>query len=93
MIVSKQQSCSIPTKPPVFLPAWKALSQLGTQATDVVAMDVSCLEASDEFEHQIRHTQLERETVGIRDIYYNMQPTSVPAIDKGFIGKRLGICL
>ena len=40
MIVSKKRSHSIPTKPPVFLPARKATPQIGTQAPDVVAMDV-----------------------------------------------------
>ena len=32
MMASKQRSRSIPTKPPVFLPAQKALPQLETQA-------------------------------------------------------------
>ena len=38
MIVSKQRSRSIPTKPPVLLPAQNALPKLGTQAPDVADM-------------------------------------------------------
>ena len=50
MMVSKQWSRSIPTKPPVLLPVQKALPQIGTQVQEVVAMNISCLETSDEFE-------------------------------------------
>ena len=61
MLVSKQWSRSIPTKPPVLLPAQKVLPQIGMQAPDIVTMDADCLGTSDEFEHQTRHTILERE--------------------------------
>ena len=43
MIVSKQWSRSIPTKPPVFLPAKKALPQLRTQSPDIVAIEADSL--------------------------------------------------
>ena len=46
MIVSKQRSRSIPTKPQFLLLAKKVLPQLGTQAPDVVAMDSSHIETS-----------------------------------------------
>ena len=93
MIVSKQWSRSIPTNPPVLLPAKHSLPQLGTQALDVVAMDAARLETSDKFEHQARHTRLDMEAVGVGDIYSNMYPTSAPYIDKYFIRKWLDICL
>ena len=48
IIVSKQQTHSIPTKPPLLPPAQKALSQLFTQASYVVAMDAAFLETIDE---------------------------------------------
>ena len=51
------------------------------------------LETSDESEQQARRTKLEREAVGVGNIYYNMQPTSVTAIDKGLIVKRMEVCL
>ena len=93
ILVSKHQSCSIPTKPPVLLPVQKALPQLDTQAPDVVAMDVAFIETTDEFEQQASRTRLEREVVGVCGRYSNMQPTSAPAIDKGLIGKRLDVYL
>ena len=93
MIVSKQRSRSIPTKPSVLLPVQKALPQLSTQEPEFVAMDTARLETSDESEHQERRTRLEREAVGVGDRYSIMQPNSEPAIDKGFIGKRLDIFL
>ena len=93
MIISKQWSLSIPTKPPVLLLVKKALPQLGTQAPDVVAVDAACLETSDKFEQQSRRTRLHREAGGSRERYYNMQPTSVPAIYKYMIGKWLEIFL
>ena len=43
-------------------------------------MDVACLGKSNEFEHQSRRTRLEIESVGVGEIYSNMQPTSAPAI-------------
>ena len=85
MIVSNQQSRSIPSNLPVFIPVKKALPQLGTQAPDVIAMDSDYLETSDECEQQARRIILEREAVGVGDIYSNMQPTSASAIDKGLI--------
>ena len=93
MIVSKQWSRSIPTKSPVFLPAQKALPKIGAQAPDVGAMDAAFIETSDKFEHQSRRTILERVSVGFGDRYSKMKLTSVPAIDKGLIGKRLDVCL
>ena len=77
----------------MFLPARKALPQLGTHAPGVVAMDTDRLETSDEFDQQARRTRLEREEVGVNDRYSNMQPTSAPAIDKYLIGKRIHVCL
>ena len=93
MIVSKQMSVSIPTNPLVFLPAQKALPQLGTQSPDIVAMDAARLETSDKFEQQARCTILKRKAVGISDRYSNIRPNSAPTIDKGLIDKRLDICL
>ena len=78
-IVSKQRSRFIPTKSPVLLPVWKALTQIGTQAPDIVAIFVDSLETSDEFEQQSRRTSLEREEVGVVNIDSNMQSTSAPA--------------
>ena len=77
----------------MLLTAQKALPQISTQVPDVVAMDEDRPETSYEFEQQARHTILEKEEVGIVDIYSNIQPTSAPSIDKGFIEKRLDICL
>ena len=48
-------------------------------------MDEDRLETSYEFDQQERHTILERKAVGVGDRYYNMNPTSAPAIDKGLI--------
>ena len=93
IIVSKQWSRSIPTKPPVLFPVQKALTQLGTQSSDVVAMDTSHVENSDEFEQQARLTILEREAVGVGDRYSNMQPTSATAKENVLIGKRMDVCL
>ena len=93
MIVAKQWSRSIPTNPPVLLPAKHSLPQLGTQALDVVAMDAARLETSDEFEQQSRCTRLERDKFGVGYRYYKMWPTSEPDIDNGLIGKRLDVCL
>ena len=56
-------------------------------------MDEDRLETSYEFDQQERHTTLERKAVGVGDRYYNMNPTSAPAIDKGLIGNRLDVCL
>ena len=56
-------------------------------------MDAAFLETSDEFEHQSRRTRLEREEVGVRYRYSNIQPTSATAIYKFFIVKRLEISL
>ena len=46
MIVSKQRSLSIPTKPPVLLHVQKALPQVITQATEIFAMYAARLETS-----------------------------------------------
>ena len=91
--MSKQWSRSIPTKPPVLFPVQKVLTQLGTQSSDVVAMDTSHVENSDEFEQQARLTILEREAVGVGDRYSNMQPTSATAKENVLIGKRMDVCL
>ena len=91
--MSKQWSRSIPTKPPVLLPAKKAFPQLGTQVPDVVAMDRDRLETSDEFEQQARCKILEREAVDVSDRYSNMQPTSATAKENVLIGKRMDVCL
>ena len=91
MISPKQRSRSIPIKPRVLLPVRKALPQIDTQETDVVAIDAARLENIDEFEQQARRKVLEREAVGFRNRYYNMQPTSALATEKGLIGKRLDV--
>ena len=93
IIASNQQSRSIPTNLTVLFPAQKVMPPLGTQALDVVTMDVACIEINDKFEHQSRRTILERVSVGFGDRYSKMKLTSVPAIDKGLIGKRLDVCL
>ena len=93
MILSNQRSHSIPTKPPVLLPAQKALPQLGIQAPGIFSIDADRIKNSDEFDHQERRTRLDREVVGAGDRYSNMQPTSAPAIDKYLIRKWLDICL
>ena len=82
MIVSKQQSRSIPTKRLVLLPAQKVMPQINMQLPDAVTMDSDCLETSDEFEHHSRRTRLDREEFDVGDRYSNMQPTSAPSIDK-----------
>ena len=89
MIVSEQRSRSIPTNPPVLPPSQKALKQLVTQVPEFVVVDAAFLETIDEFDQQERRTRLEREAVGVGNIYSNMKPTSEPAIDKYLIGKRL----
>ena len=66
----------------MLLTAQKALPQISTQVPDVVAMDEDRPETSYEFEQQARHTILEKEEVGIVDIYSKIQPTSAPSIDK-----------
>ena len=91
MIVSKQRLRSIPTKPPAFLPVQKALPELVTQATNVVAIYAARLETSDECEEQTRRTIMERDSVCIGNIYSNMKPTSAPDTYKVFIGKSLDV--
>ena len=92
MIVSKQRSHSIPTNPPVLIPVQKALPQLGTKSPYVVTMYAAHLETSYGFEKHTRRTILEREAVGVREIYSNMKSTSATDIDKYSIGKRLEVC-
>ena len=71
----------------------KALPQIGTQEPDVVTMDTAYLETSGEFDHQERHTRLEREAFVVSNIYYNIQLTSALATDKKFIDIRLDVSL
>ena len=85
IIASNQQSRSIPTNLTVLFPAQKVMPPLGTQALDVVTMDVACIETNDKFEHQSRRTRLESEAFGAGDIYSNIQPTSAPSMDKFLI--------
>ena len=93
MVVSNHRSHSIPTNPPLLLPIRKALPQLGTQEPYIFSMDVFHIETSDEFDQQERCIILERGEVGVGDRYLNTQPNSAQGTDKGFIGKRLYICL
>ena len=93
MIVSTQRPRSIPTNIPVLLPVQKALPQHGTQAPEILARYAAYLENSDEFEHQERHTRLEKEAVGISNRYSNIQPTSVPYIENVLIGKQMDVFL
>ena len=77
----------------MFPSAQKALPQIGTQAPEVVSIDTSCVETSDELDQQARRTILERDSVGISDRYSNIRHTSVLAIYKGLIGKRMYVSL
>ena len=93
IIVPNQRSRSIPTNPPVFLPVQKVMLKIGIQAPDVVPMDVYHLETSDKLKQHARRTRLEREAVGVDNIYSGIQPTSAPSKYKGLIGKCLDVCL
>ena len=77
----------------MFLPAQKALPQLGMQSPEVFSIDADSIETIDEFEQQTRSTILEREEVRVSERYSNMQPTSAPTIDKDLIYKWLGVFL
>eukprot|EP00957_Ditylum_brightwellii_P206554 15348982-Ditylum_brightwellii.AAC.2 len=91
-IIAAETTQDIPTKPPVPIPKWKNLPQLGCQATDVQKFNVAQLEKSHEFETKAQSVRLEREENGVGDQYSELQPTSMPEINDTLVGIRLDVC-
>ncbi len=92
-IIRDTRNRKIPKNAPVVLPMRKELPVLGTQTSDVVAIDAARLATSDEFEANARRIRDDREANGIGDSCGNKQPMSAPNVDDELIGKRLEVCV
>ena len=91
-IILHQRSRQIPTKPPVTLPKRKLLPILETKTSVLTRIEQKYNNKTEEFETNGQKLRMERESAGIGDRYSNMQPSSIPIIDKSLIGKRLDVC-
>ena len=91
-IISYQRTRGIPKNPPVDLPKRKMLPTLGTKTSTLSLIEKKHNDQSDKFETDWKNEWAERELSGIGDRYSNMQPLSMPSVDKKIIGKRLDVC-
>ena len=91
-IIVATASRDIPSKPPLPLPARKALPVLGEQARDAAALDLLQLSKGAEFEAEARRVRAEREAEGVGDSCAERQQQTAPLVDKALLGKRLEIC-
>ena len=82
LIIVQQRKRTIPDKPPVTLPERKSLPKLGTEVKDLIEINLGKDEDRDRFEKNAHSIRIEREKLGIGDRYAEMQPTSIPKIDK-----------
>ena len=70
----------------------KILPTLGTKTSTLPLIEKTYNDQSDKFETDWKNERAERELAGIGDIYSNMQPLSMPSVDKKLLGKRLDVC-
>ena len=91
-IISHQRTREIPNKPPVELPERKILPTLGTKMAALSRIEGKYASQSQNFEIAGQNLRVERELAGIGDRYSQMQPLSMPVVDKKLIGKRLDVC-
>ena len=74
------------------LPKRKVLPTLGTKTGILSRIEENYESQTEKFEMEAQNERVERELAGIGDIYENIQPLSMPVIDKRLIGKRLDVC-
>ena len=91
-IIASQRSRQIPDKPPVELPKRKVLPTLGTKSTTLSGIEQTYENQKRSFEEDGLNLRKEREKAGIGDRYENMQPLTMPPVDKRLIGRRLDVC-
>ena len=91
-IISQQRTRGIPEKPPVKLPERKVLPTLGRKTAILSRIEDKYASQSEKFETAGQNLRVERELAGIGDRYSQMQPLSMPVVDKKLIGKRLDVC-
>ena len=91
-IIASQRSRQIPDKPPVELPKQKVLPTLGTKSTTLSGIEQTYENQKRSFEEDGLNLRKEREKAGIGDRYENMQPLTMPPVDKRLIGRRLDVC-
>ena len=91
-IISHQRTRVIPGKPPVELPKRKIIPSLGTKTGTVSRIEQRYENQTEKFETDGQNLRVERELAGFGDRYGNMQPSSMPSVDKKIIGKRLDVC-
>ena len=73
------------------MPQRKSLPSLGAPVKEFTEIDKVSEEEHEKFEQDTRNLRSSREAEGIEDRYAEMQPTSMPKIDKHLIWKRLDI--
>ena len=81
-IISHQRTREIPDKPPVELPERKILPTLGTKMAILSRIKGKYASQSQNFEIAGQNLRVERELAGIGDQYSQMQPLSMPVVDK-----------
>ena len=74
------------------MPQRKSLPSLGVPVKKLIEIDKISEEEHEKFEQDAHNLRNNREAEGIGDKYAEIQPTSMPKIDKHLIGKRLDIC-
>ena len=91
-IILQQKKGKIPNGPPVKIPQRKSLPSLSVPVKKLIEIDKVSEKENAKFEQNARNLRNTCEEEGIGDRYAEMQPSSMPKIDKYLIGKRLDIC-
>ena len=81
-IILHQRTHEIPDKPPVELPERNILPTLGEKTATLSRIEENYNNQSEEFETAGQNLRVERELAGIGDRYSQMQPLSMPVVNK-----------
>jgi hypothetical protein len=90
MIIKKEKSLVVPNKPPLIAPTRISLPVLGTQSSQVAALDEKYLSNESDIRRKAEQTRRERENRGEGSMHSQLQPFSRPEL-KDLVQRRIDV--